>query len=389
MTALAIARVELVRLFRDRSNIFFVLVLPLLLVILIGAAFGGGVGTRIGAVTPVGDAAADGLVAAIGAADGVEIVAVDSETELVDGVSRGHLTAGVLVPDGFGAAVEAGEEATVGYVGRADTTAASVRAIVEAAVAERAATVTAARLAHDVTGRPVDELVDLAGGLQAGLPGVAVVTEEVGGDEVAGEFAGLGRFDLGASSQLFLFVFLTALTSGTALIQTRQYGVARRMLSTATPARTILLGQAGGRFAVALFQAGYIVVATALLFGVNWGDPVATGTIVLLFCAASAGAGMLLGSLLDNDSQAGGVGVGLGLVLAALGGSMMALEFFPEGMRRVARVTPHAWANEAMAEIVRRDGGVLDVLAQVGALAAFAVVLLGAATLALRRALTR
>ena len=39
MTVLSIARTALRRLFRDRSNIFFVFVLPIALVLLIGAQF--------------------------------------------------------------------------------------------------------------------------------------------------------------------------------------------------------------------------------------------------------------------------------------------------------------------------------------------------------------
>jgi ABC-2 type transport system permease protein len=211
----------------------------------------------------------------------------------------------------------------------------------------------------------------------------------VGGDELAREFAGLGQFDLGASSQLFLFTFLTALSAGAALIQTRELGVARRMLSTPTSAGTILAGQATGRIAVAIFQATYLVLATWLLFRVDWGDPLATGVVVLLFCVLSGAAGMLVGATFRNDSQAGGVGIGLGLGLAALGGSMVPLEIFPEGMSTVAFVTPHAWANTAMAEIVRRDGGLGDVLLEVGVLALYAVVLLALAAWRLQRVLSR
>jgi ABC-2 type transport system permease protein len=108
----------------------------------------------------------------------------------------------------------------------------------------------------------------------------------------------------------------------------------------------------------------------------------------VLFCVVSGAAAMLVGATMRNDSQANGVGIGLGLGMAALGGSMVPLEVFPEGMRRVAMVTPHAWANDAMAELVRRDGGLGDVTLQVAVLAAYAAVLLTLATWALRRTVT-
>jgi ABC-2 type transport system permease protein len=383
-----ISRVELLRFLRERSNIFFVFVLPLALVIFIGLQFGGGMGTQVGAVAGDDDAAAE-LIERLDAADGIEVVPIDDEDELRSLVSRGNLSGGVLIPDGYEDALRSGATFEIGFLGRPDAAAQSLRTVVDAVVADQAAISGAATLAADATDQSVADLASLATQVRDGMPGVTVSTEAVGGDELMQELGALGQFDLGASSQLFLFVFLTSLASSAALIQTRQYGVATRMLSTPTRLPVILAGLAGGRFVVALFQALYIIVVTAVGFGVDWGDPLTTSVLVLLFCLVSTGAAMVLGSLFRNDSQASGAGVGLGLVFGALGGSMMALDFFPEGMLRIAMLTPHGWANTAMAEIVRRDAGIVDVATELAVLAGFAVVLLGAATVLLRRALTR
>jgi ABC-2 type transport system permease protein len=386
---LAIAWTELVRLFRDRSNVFFVLVLPLLLVVLIGASFGGSFDARLGVVAPDDDPSAAELIAAFEATDGVTVVRSEDEAAVEDGVGRGRLSAGVLVPDGYDAALQTGQPVEIGYVGRPDASAMSIRALVQAAIAEQATAPTAGRTAADALDREPTELVELASTVGTQLARTEVRTEAVGGDELAREFAGLGQFDLGASTQLFLFTFLTALTGSASLIQSRELGVARRMLSTATPTSIVLGGQAAGRVAVALLQAGYIVVATWLLFRVDWGDPLASGAVIVLFSLVAGGAGMLVGATFRNDSQASGVGIGLGIGLAALGGSMVPLEVFPPGVRAVAHVTPHAWANGAMAEIVRRDGGIGDVTLELAVLATYAAVLLGLATWRLRRVLTR
>jgi ABC-2 type transport system permease protein len=386
---LTIARTELVRLFRDRSNLFFVFLFPLLLVVLIGAQFGGGSDARIGVAAPSDDEAARELIAVLEGTDGFTAAEFDAAAEVEEGVARGRLTAGVLIPDGYAAAVQAGAPVELVYIGRADASAMSVRTVVDAAVADQAAEATAGRIVGGVLGQDVAAMVELARAVSGQVPSILVRTEEAGGDELAREFAGLGQFDLGASSQLFLFTFLTALTGSAALIQTRELGIARRMLSTATPATVILLGEAAGRVAVALLQAGYIVLATWLLFRVNWGDPLATSAIILLFCLVAGGAGMLVGATCKNDSQAGGVGVGLGIGLAALGGSMVPLEIFPPAVRTLAFITPHAWANQAMAEIVRRDGRIMDVAVELGVLAGIAVVVLALASWRLRAVLTR
>ena len=392
---LAIVRIELTRLLRDRSNLFFVFLFPLLLIIFLGAQFGGDFSTRIGVVAPEGDTAADTVAQRLDALDGITVVEVADADALADEVDRGVLAAGLELPEGYGDALAEVEPVEVRFLGRADATSVSLRSLVTAVLAEQEQPGAAAQLL--ATGRaatggeaiPVAELREAAVAVQDDAGSVEVAATTLGVDELAEEFAGLNQFDLGASSQLFLFTFLTSLAGSAALIQTRQYGVATRMLSTPTSVSTVLLGTAGGRFAIALFQALYIIVVSALVFGVNWGDPLATTLVVLLFCVAAAAAAMLIGSVFSNDSQASGAGVGIGLGAAALGGSMVPIELYPAGVAQVARITPHAWANEAMAELVRRDGTVVDILPQLGALSGFAVGLLVVASVALRRALVR
>jgi ABC-2 type transport system permease protein len=160
------------------------------------------------------------------------------------------------------------------------------------------------------------------------------------------------------------------------------------MLATPTRTGTVVLGEGLGRFAIALAQGLIIIAATALVFSVDWGDPFAAAVLLVVFCLVGAGAGMLLGATLTNDQQAVAVSLLLGLGLAALGGSMVPLEIFPDTVRTVAHVTPHAWANDAFAELIRRDGGLGDIMLELGVLAAYAAVLLGLASWRLRRVIT-
>lgn len=97
---------------------------------------------------------------------------------------------------------------------------------------------------------------------------------------------------------------------------------------------------------------------------------------------------MLLGSVLDNDQQAGSVGIFASLGLAALGGCMMPLEFFSGPMLTVAHFTPHAWGLDGFAELVRHDGTIADILPELAMLSVFAASLLGLASWQLRRTLT-
>jgi ABC-2 type transport system permease protein len=211
----------------------------------------------------------------------------------------------------------------------------------------------------------------------------------VDADEVAREFEGLGQFDQAAIAEMLLFVFLASLAGSATLIHARKLGVLRRTLAAPVSAGQALSGQALGRFTIAAFQGAYIMVATAILFGVNWGDIWLALLVLTTFSTVAAGAAMLLGSLLDNDGAASSAGVGLGMVLAALGGCMLPLELFPDALQTVAHLTPHAWAYEALGEVQRHDAGLADITTQLAVLAAMAGALLALGTWALRRSMTR
>jgi ABC-2 type transport system permease protein len=195
-------------------------------------------------------------------------------------------------------------------------------------------------------------------------------------------------FGLGAQSQTILFMFLTSLTAATQLLLTRQLDVSRRMLATPTPVRSILLGELTGRFAIALMQGLFIVFLSAFVFGVGWGEPVAAALVIGLFALVGTGAAMIVGVFAGNVDQASAVAVLLGLVLGAVGGAMVPLELFGEPMASVARLTPHAWAIEALRDLAYEGVGIVEILVPLVILAGFAAGLIAIGVWGLRRALT-
>jgi ABC-2 type transport system permease protein len=379
-----IAAVELRRFLRDRSNIFFVFIFPLLLVLVLGSQFGGEAPS--GRVAIAGGA--DSLRATITAeleADGVSVSHADRDAVL-EQVARGRTDVGVFVPGSASAAFDAGDRVTLDVVpgsrGSAPATEQQVRTALEAVQLRRAQA--AALVEHGADRSEAQAALGAARKVVAG-PQLQIVDV----DEIAQEFSGLGQFDLGASSQLLLFVFLISLAGSATLIQARRQGVIARTLSAPVSTGQVLVGHALGRWTIAVFQGGYIMLATALLFGVDWGNPLLSLLVLAVFGAVAAGATMLLGALMDNEAAASGLGVGLGLVLAGLGGGMVPLEIFSDTLRQVAHLTPHAWAYEALAEIQRHEAGLVDVLPQLGVLAAMAAAVLLAGSWALRRSLIR
>lgn len=383
---LAIASSNVRRLLRERSNIFFVFIFPIALILLIGAQFGGDFAPAVGVFQADDDPLADAITEEIQSEDSLAVTGFESSDELTEAVERGTVQAGVAIPAGVSGLAEAGTQVEVEFLARPDGAGPQLQSIVSAAVARVMTPVAAAQFGAEKTESSFDEALTVARSQTAMAPGLEVETTAVGDALFPST---LGRFDLGAAQQLVLFTFLTALAGSAALILTRKLGVSRRMLSTPTSTGTIVSGEGAGRWAVAMVQGLYIIAVTYLLFRVDWGDPLGALLILVAFSAVGAGAGMLMGAVFSNDQQAGGIGVVVSLGLAALGGCMLPIELFSPTMTRVAHLTPHAWALDGFAELVRRDGTVADILPELGVLTVYAAVLLVLAGWRLRQVLTR
>jgi ABC-2 type transport system permease protein len=387
---LAIGWANTKRFLRERSNIFFVFIFPMFIILLLGLMFGGGFDARVG-VHVAGEEGplSSALVGALDGLDDIAVVRYGSSEALTEAVQRGQVNAGVEVPEGYDAALTGGGSAEVGFVARTgDENGMLARETVADVVAAQARPIRAARF---VAGEGVSSFGDalaVARVLAAQEPSLTVAYSQAG-ESVFKDFENLGTFDLGAGSELALFMFLTSMAAAADLILTRRLGVARRMLSTPTSTAVILGGEVVGRFGVAMVQGVYIMLGTLLVFGVNWGDPLGAIAVVVMFALVGSGAAMLAGSIFRNEQQAVGLGILLSLGLAAVGGAMMPIELFPDTMQAIARFTPHYWAIDAFAELVRRGGNILDILPQLGVLAAFAAFFLVLATWRLHRVLTR
>lgn len=368
----AIVGTALRRVARDRLGLFFIVALPFVVILLFGV---GGEEARSG--LPVGVAAqgpyAGALVDALEDEDAIAVRTFGDAASLTAAVRRRDLVGGLVL--------ESGDTTTrARWVGDPAAEAGpAARVAVDSAIAELDARLTAIRVVGERLGVPSDDaraVADAAGD----EPLVAVREEDTGGEAVT------FGVDEAAQNNLVLFTFITSLTGGVALIESRRIGTARRMLSTPVSSGTILLGEAAARFTIALGQALIVLVGASLLFGAQWGDPLGVAVVVALFSLVGTGAAMLFGATLSNAEQAGAIAAPLGIALGMLGGALWPLEIVPQAMQTVGRAMPHSWAIDAL-RTVARGGTLADVTDALAVLAGFAMVLLVLATWRLQESL--
>lgn len=370
-------------LLRDRSSLFFMLALPVAIIVIIGSTFGTDPGLRVGVVDAGGGPVAAEIVDRVEATAGVEVRTYDSADELRAAVRRLEIGAGVVLSAELDRDLTEGRTSRVIVIGDLTSLPAfAARSSVEQAVDAGGAPAAASRFVAEVADVPLEQAAQAVAAARAAP--VDVRTEEVG-DAVLGE---MSPFALTAPQNLVLFVFINTLGAGALLVRSRRTGVLRRAISTPTSAARILAGLGLGWLAVALVQSAIILVVGAVGFGVDWGDPVAAVLLVLVFGTVGASAGLLLGAFGANEDRVGALTPVVGLVLGALGGCMVPIETFPPGMVTVAHAVPHYWAMQAWTDVIFDGVGVAGIAPQLVALCGFALVFAVLAVVRLRSDLT-
>ena len=359
-TALLVAGKDLRQRLRDRSALVIAFVAPFVLASIIGLAFGGDDAFKATYAVadadkgPVATGFTDGVLASPGLRDLVAVrrVGPGEARALVD---RGEVDAAFLLPAGLSASVQQGRPATVTVVESGENPIAGqvARALADAYAAELAA---AGRLpARLVEGR-------------SGGPTI----------EAASYF--------GPSMAIF-FLFFTVSFGARSILAERRQGTTRRLLASAAPPGGVLAGKALAAFTLGTASMLVLWLATALVFGVDWGDPPAALLLLVILALVATGVGMLLGSLLRNAEQATSIGPLVGIALGMLGGCMWPLAIVPAPMRAIGHLFPQAWAMDGFIALIARDAGLAGIARQLAVLAAFAAALLALATWRLRRAL--
>jgi ABC-2 type transport system permease protein len=379
--ALAIAAINVRRLSKDRTGLFFVVIFPFLLIFVLGATFGSGFTPRVGVAAAQAPLAGE-IVQRLRSVEGIEVQTFASADAVREAVLLGDLEGGFVIPRSYDADLRDGRTVEIPWVSLPTGAGGDLSLIVASVVDQQSSLVNAARLAQE--SGAADSLVEALARARAAsetIPIVEVRTSTAGNPEGSG-------LSTAAAQELTLFVFVTSLSAASMLVESRRLGVSRRMIASPTSIATVLTGEALGRFAIALLQGLLIVLGSTVLFGIDWGN---LGTVVLsvaLLSLAATGAAMLFGALMRSEQQAGAVGVFVGLALAALGGSMVPLEIFPPVMERIAHLTPHAWALGAMDDAITRGATPAEAWRDLTVLAIYGVVLFAAAVPLFRRSLT-
>lgn len=390
---------------RDRTGLLLSLALPVFLATIFGMAMGSmGGKDSIGRVKLYvedldGSERSRALVRELETSDGLRVVA---EHDVRRKIANGKAAAGLVVPSGYGADVEAGKAPSLKLY--RDPAQEIEQQIIAGNLLPALFRANGSKLSRDVVKRGLGELglsLDAIPGWERtfdetwnNMESLAAVARDDAATQPAGDAATPSekrRFDFaGSVSKLVglevedvaggadgesksaggshavagiavMMVLFGVAAAGGTILEEQLNGTLTRLLLTPTPPSAILLGKFGMTFLSALFQLVLLFVYGSFVFDVPiWRAPFAVAIVSIAFAAAATSLGLWLAVICKTRKQLEGLSTLVILAMSALGGSWFPLVITPEWYQKLGHFTLNAWAMDAYQGIFWYGKGLAD-----------------------------
>jgi ABC-2 type transport system permease protein len=296
-------------------------------------------------------------------------------------VEEGSVAAAVVIPAGFSEAVERAAPAQVRLIGNVEspTSVAVARSIVDGFAAELEAVQLSVATVLAATGAAPDPVA------VAGLATEAAATPSpigIGDIEAATRQLDLTTFFVAGMAAMFLF--FTVQYGVLSLLEEKHDGTMSRLLAAPIRPMAIIGGKALVSMGLGLASMGVIVVASRLLLGAEWGDPLGVALLIVAAVFAAVGIMGIVAAFAKTAEQAGNLQSMIAVGLAMLGGIFFPASLGTGILSYLAYISPHRWFLLGLNDLAG-GGGIGVIVPSLFALVVFGLVTGGMALLRLRK----
>ena len=389
MRILDLALKDLSQIFRDKRVLLFLVAMPLAFTFFMGFAYKSGkdneknLDTRI----PLGwvNNDVDGYITrqlfeSLSNSDSIKLVELKSDA-VDDSVRKGEVAGALIVPVGYSEQVSVKGEAQLTLV--ADTTSTngqSLFQILRTEVTKLMSALEIARLSAESVGKPNDasELTEtFASASQAWseTDSASLVKVELATKEGwTADWYGDNPYNQASPGILVQFAIMGLVSSGQILVQERKTRTLQRLMSTSMRSWEIIAGHTLAMFGVVFLQIALLVVFGQLVLGADYiNAPLGTLLVSVALSLWVAAMGLLIGTLVKDDSQVVLFALLAMFIFSALGGTWFPLEVTGGSFAMIGKVMPSAWAMTGYQNILMRGLGLESAWAPTLILLAYAL----------------
>ena len=174
---------------------------------------------------------------------------------------------------------------------------------------------------------------------------------------------------------LVMFVFFAAAVAAETIVRERQNNTLERLIASSVSKFAILGGIYTGTVIRGLIQLIIFWGVGILAFNIDAGkSPLAVAILSLLMVIVSSAFALMLATLVRTMRSANSLATVTALILAPLGGCWWPLFILPEWLQTVAKISPHAWANNGFNQLMLFGADFGAVVPEMLALVVFTVI---------------
>lgn len=388
-----IAAKDLRQRFRDRSVILLAFVVPIGLALVFDLLFGGLAEGSLGDVE-LGVVDLDGGQAGAAFTDAflpqvvgfleddgttVEVVDGASVADARAGVEDGSLDAAIVLPAGLTAALQEARPAQLEVVTHADRELlGSVAESFADLFTQQASGQLAAQVLAERLQLPPERAAEFAAS-------VGSVQGRIGLDTTPTVGRQLDASTYLAAGMAVFFLFFTVQFGVLGYLEEQRDGTLPRLLAAPIARWQVLAAKTVVSLVVGVVSVTTLMLVAIPLLGATWGDPLAVAALVVAAVVAATSLVGAVAAVARTAEQANVWQSIVAIVLGMLGGAFFPVQGGPSWLSSLSLVAPHAWFLRGLATLSDPAAGIADVLVPLGAMLAFALVVLGLAGLLARR----
>lgn len=373
--AFIIALKDLSQRIRDKSAILLGLVAPLGLALIFSAiipdATASSFNVHVGVVDNDGGQITSGFIndvlPAVEAEGLLTATRFDDMGQALAEVENGDLDAVYIFPAGYSASVQGGAGGTVRLVTNVDSTIGGqiAKAVLDSYLAH-VETVTISAGTAMING--AQDLAAITAAAQAAAPSVELT-------DVQASNRTLDTTTFFAAGMAVFFLFFTVQFGVSSLLEERMNGTLPRLLGAPISRWSVLGGKALTSFVLGLVSMVVLAVATTLLIGATWGNPVGVAILMMAGVLSALGIMAVVAVIARTPEQAANWQSIVAVVLGLMGGTFFPLSQGPRLLALLSKLTPHAWFMQGLGDL-SSGAGLSTVIAPTLAMLAFFAVTL-------------
>lgn len=287
----------------------------------------------------------------------VKVKESKSEEELRELLTEGEIDVGVVFPKQWSSGINEGALKSVTLLEKPDQT--TKTAVIESMLRSYSEqlemhAVTTLTVMQDLSTSVAASTGEI--NMQQVAADIQLELQSIGRGEI--QQASIGEKNVGsmqyyAAAMAVMFLMFNMTFGAKSFLQERTTETLKRLSLTPTGKASILLGKFLGTLLFAFIQFIVFYGATSTFFQVDWGSNLyQVVTVGFCYSFAVSGLSMTIAAFVKEEKTTDVIS-SIGIqILAILGGSMLPIYLFPEGLKTIASLTPNKWSLTSFLDIM-------------------------------------